>query len=194
MIDQIVADMGSEDLIDALYTEAKSEARNVEPDNSGPLREELRQVETQIDKAMSLALQLDNPAPVMRKVNELEARRQALAEEMARIEEEGAVLTAMRSVKRNEVAQLVRTLTVEIDEAERPRLKGVLQAAIEQITLDPANLHCRIHYRIATGRTLEMASPTGPERYAGCCTTSIRSAPAPGFELHTGRLSLPWAA
>ena len=112
---------------------------------------------------MSLALRLDKPAPAMRKVNELEGRRQTLTEEMARVEEEAVVRNAMRSATRGEVAQLVRTLAVEIDEAERPRLKGVLQAAVEQIMLDPSNLHCRIQYRIAAGRTLDMASPTGFE-------------------------------
>jgi hypothetical protein len=118
-------------------------------------RDGLRQVAAQIDKAMSLALQLDNPAPAMRKVHELKAHRRALMiEEMARLEEESAVRNVVRSVARDEVAQLVRTLAVEIDEAERPRLKEVLQAAVEQITLDPANVHCRIQYRIAAGRTL----------------------------------------
>ena len=163
VVDQIVTDMSSEDFIDALYTEAKREARNVESDSAGLLREELRHVEAQIDKAMSLALQLDNPAPAMRKVNELEGRRQVLREEMARVEEEATVRNAMRSVTRDEVAQLVRTLVVEIDEAERTRLKGVLQAAVEQIMLDPASLDCRIHYRIVADRTLDMASPRGFE-------------------------------
>ena len=161
VVDQIVTDMSSEDFIDALYTEAKREARNVESDSAGLLREELRHVEAQIDKAMSLALQLDNPAPAMRKVNELEGRRKVLREEMARVEEEATVRNAMRYVTRDEVAQLVRTLVVEIDEAERTRLKGVLQAAVEQIMLDPDSLDCRIHYRIVADRTLDMASPRG---------------------------------
>ena len=82
---------------------------------------------------------------------------------MARVEEEATVRNAMRSVTRDEVAQLVRTLVVEIDEAERTRLKGVLQAAVEQIMLDPASLDCRIHYRIVADRTLDMASPRGFE-------------------------------
>ncbi len=163
VVDQIVADMSSEDFIDALYAEAKREARAVEPDRARPLREELRLVERQIEKAMSLALQLNNPAPAMRKVNELEARRQTLNEEIAQIEQDGAVRDALGSMNREDVVQLVRTLAVEIGEAERPRLKGVLQAAVEQITLDPGNLHCRIHYRIAAGRTLDMASPRGFE-------------------------------
>ncbi len=82
---------------------------------------------------------------------------------MKRLEEEQAVRNSLQSVTRDEVAQLVRNLAVEIDDAERPRLKGVLQAAVEQVMLDPASLECRIHYRIAAGRTLDMASPTGFE-------------------------------
>lgn len=54
---------------------------------------------------------------------------------------------------------------MEISDAERPRLKGVLQAAVEEITLDPHSLDCRIHYRIAADRTLEMASPRGGDRW-----------------------------
>ncbi len=65
---------------------------------------------------------------------------------------------------REDVARLVRTLAVEIDDAERHRLKGVLQATVEQITLDPANLHCRVHYTTGSPRrTLDMASPRGFE-------------------------------
>jgi site-specific DNA recombinase len=163
VVDQIVADMGSDDFIDALYAEAKREARTIEFDTTEPLGRELQQLEAQIDKAMNLALQLDDSAPALRKVNELESRRQALLEEIARVEQEHAVRNVLHSVTRDEVAKLVRTLAVEIDEAERPRLKGVLQAAVEQIMLDPGNLHCRIHYRIAAGRTLDMASPRGFE-------------------------------
>ncbi len=163
VVDQIVSDMGSDDFIDALYAEAKREARAIKSDTAGPLSRELQQLEAQIKKAMGFALQLDNPAPALRKVNELESRRQVLLEEISRVEQEHAVRNVLHSVTRDEVAKLVRTLAVEIDEAERPRLKGVLQAAVEQITLDPGNLHCRIHYRIAAGRTLDMASPRGFE-------------------------------
>lgn len=60
---------------------------------------------------------------------------------------------------REDVARLIRTLAVEIDDAESHRLKGVLQAAVEQITLDPANLY----YRIATNRTLDMTFPRGKD-------------------------------
>lgn len=68
---------------------------------------------------------------------------------------------------REDVVRLVRALAVEIDDAERHRLKGVLQATVEQITLDPANLHCRIHYRIATDRTLDMAKASVSVRPLG---------------------------
>ncbi len=94
---------------------------------------------------------------------------------MERLQEEQAVRNSLDSVTRNDVAQLVHNLAVEIDDAERPRLKGVLQAAVDQVMLDPTSLDCRIHYRIAAGRTPDMASPTGLELYA--C-----------------QLILPWAA
>ncbi len=84
--------------IDALYTEAKRHARGNEVDPTDTIRSELQHVEAQIDKAMNLALQLNDPALALRKVNELEGRRRALAEEMERLQEEQAVRNSLHSI------------------------------------------------------------------------------------------------
>lgn len=115
-------------------------------------------------------------------------RRGTLPGEIDRLEAESAARNALHLVTREQLRELVRTVAVEIDETERSRLKGVLQAAVEQIMLDPGSLNCRIRYRIVAGRTLDMASPTGLLRTSMC--SALRAA-LRAFNLAPGKIVEP---
>ena len=115
----------------------------------------------QIAKAMDMALQLATPGPALRKVDELEARRGQLVDELARLEQEQALQAALSQITPDHVRGLVHGLADEITAAERPRLKGIISSAVDRVMLDPLTLDCRIHYRIPLERTLALASPRG---------------------------------
>lgn len=90
---------------------------------------------------MDLAAQLADPAPALRKIDELEAKPRALTAELERLEKD-----SMR-------------------DAHRESLKDILGTLAERIELHPETLKCRLHYRIGIENRNKMASPRGLAHY-----------------------------
>lgn len=124
IVAQIVSDFQSDAFVDALLRAAHTASNEELEDTTKNLRAEVVTLNGQISKAADLALQLEDSAPMMRKIQELEARRHALVEEIGRIEKERELQTALSSVTREQVAKLVQDLSADLAEAEQPRLKA----------------------------------------------------------------------
>lgn len=159
VVGQIQVDFGSEGFVEALVREARQAGGGRPTHPARNQHAEVVALNAQIAKTMDLAIALDSPAPALRKINELEARRTQLADEIARIEQEQALQAALSQITPAHVRALVHSLADELAAAEQPRLKGILHSAVDRILLDPQTLECRISYRIPLERTLDMASP-----------------------------------
>lgn len=179
VVAQLAADLGRPDTIDALLAAARQSA-GAAHDPGRELQRELVALNAQISRAMDLAVQLQDPAPALRKVDELEARRRALADEAQRMRAETEAAHALRAITRPQLQELIAGLLEELRETERPRLKGVIQAIVREIVLDPAEMTLQIHYRLAMPDTLEMASPRGRDGwgidYAGAVVAAAGAA------------------
>jgi DNA invertase Pin-like site-specific DNA recombinase len=128
---------------------------------------------TQIAKTVDLAAQMDDPAPVLRRVSDLENQRAQLVDELAALEARQDQQVQAVNVDEHQVRALLRRLFEEIkasaaDEELRASAKLALQEAIERITLCPESLSLRVHFAVNTGDIL--ASPRGgnlsPVRWA----------------------------
>ncbi|MGD9172159.1 MAG: recombinase family protein [Candidatus Thiodiazotropha sp.] len=162
VINKLIEDFKSEEMITALLEAAHT--WNGEPeDPAKEMRSEVIGLNEKISKAMDISMQLDDPGPALRKVNELEAQRKALTEEISRVEREYSAQVAMQSITREQVSKLIAGLTEELEEVDRPRLKGVIQSLVDHIILDPEKLEFVIQYRIPVDECLSMASPRGVE-------------------------------
>lgn len=157
VVGKMIDDMRSREFIAALLQEARKAQGKEDPTKT--LRAEIAALNRQVSKAMDLAMSLDDPAPALRKVNDLEAQRRTLADEMERLEREFAAQQALQAITEDQVAELINGLAEALETAEAGRLKDVLHALIERVTLDPRTLDCRIHYRIAVSDRLLVASP-----------------------------------
>lgn len=116
----------------------------------------------QIAKTVDLAAQMDDPAPVLRRVSDLEHQRAQLVDELAALEARQDQQVQAVNVDENEVRALLRRLFDEIkasaaDMERRAAAKLALQEAIERITLCPERLSLRVHFAVHTGDIL--ASP-----------------------------------
>ena len=165
VVTKIKEDFSSEEFVEALVREARqagaSGGRRTDPTKG--LHAEAVTINEQIAKAMDIALALDDPAPALRKVNELESRRARLVDEITRLDQERTLQAALSQVTPGHVRDLVHSLADELASAEQPRIKAILQSAVDRILLDPLTLECKIGYRIPLERTLNMASPRGFE-------------------------------
>lgn len=162
---QVVRDLGTSALIRDLTRAARSAAARMEADPAAGLRLNVVRLNEQVSKAMDLALALADPAPAVRKVNELEVKRAALAAEIARIEREQAGRSLLCAMTEERVAAILAGVAADLNNTPPERWKTVLHALIKRIDLDPESLDCQIRYRIAAQKavtdTPNVASPRG---------------------------------
>lgn len=159
---KLMEDIRSDAFVSALTAEAKR-VNTVEDDPAKDLRQQINTFTAQISKASDLALQLEDPAPMMRKINELEAKRKLLQEEVARTEKDHQARLTMSKVTDDMVRNVLKTLSNDFEELPKDKWKELIRGLVEKIELDPESLGCQIHYRVAITNRLSMASPRGVE-------------------------------
>ncbi|WP_428419250.1 recombinase family protein [Methylibium sp.] len=121
---------------------------------------------TQIGRTVDLAAQLDDPAPVLRRVRDLEHQRAELVDELARLRNRQQQAGQAASITDHQVRGLLARLFAEIsdranDNARRAEARQALHEVLERIEFDPDLPTVRLHYAVATGDNL--ASPRGFE-------------------------------
>ena len=152
ILGQMTEAMTSPEFLEDLAAAARKAASPV--DEIKRLKRSVADLNTQIEKTLALAIHLDDPAPVMRKVAKLDRDRNDVSTEIRDIELEAEERAALAEVKAEDVGKLIAAL-------DDP--KALLQALVERITLDPETLDCQIHYQVSVPNRVSMASPRGFE-------------------------------
>jgi len=96
----------------------------------------------------------------------LEREHAALVAEVARLEQDYQRFQSLAILDESSISHFLSSLADDIEQAgavDRERIKDVLQALVERISLNPDTLHCEIEYQIdiSTERD-KVASPRGP--------------------------------
>jgi site-specific DNA recombinase len=159
---RLIQDIHSPTFVRALTAEARR-ANAIQEDPSKELRQQIHGINAQINKAGDLALQLDDPAPMLKKINELEARRKLLQDEIERTEQDYQAQRMLSQVTEGMVRKVLKTIANNFEVLPRERWKGLIRGLVEKIELDPGSLGCQILYRIAVEDRPTMASPRGVE-------------------------------
>jgi hypothetical protein len=118
-------------------------------------------------RMMGLTASLQDPAPALRKIEELEVQRKVFAAEIASLEREQGVNAGLATITEPAVKQLLGGVVEEMHLMRREALKDMLASLAEKVVLDPATLECQIHYRIGIDGRNELASPRGFESNSG---------------------------
>lgn len=131
-------------------------------------------------------------APTIRKVDELECRRNEIAAEIERADGEQATRDALRDISARSIHTMLDGLADEVIDQENRGRKSIIQSVIERVVLDPTALSGRIHYRIRPEKWLSMASPRkfGSGRARQVYLGGFR-APVPPETRRSGALFLP---
>lgn len=157
VVKQVMEDMVSDDFVGQLMGEIQRQRVDAPEDPARGLRKEIVEINGQISKTMDLAAKLENSAPAIRKIDELERRRRDIATEINAIEKAHQAQEVLNSVGAEDIRRVLQGLAKNLEESDQEGLKERLYALISEITLDPASLECRVHYRI------KVASPRGCE-------------------------------
>ncbi len=164
---QVLSDLRAPDLVRDLTQAARRAADAMQGDPAAEARAEVIAITARISRAMDMALQLTDPAPALRKINDLEVRRTELQAEIAQLERDYVQQAMLRTLTEERVADVLEALANDLDETPKERWKNLLHTLIGRITLDPETLQCQVYYRLTSAHanddTSNMASPRGFE-------------------------------
>lgn len=160
VVRHVIADLTSPVFIRALLKEARKIQSALPVDPTGPLRERVAEISRQVTRAMTLAVQLENPGPALRMVDDLEKERTALAAEIQRQEQEQAQQQTLALMDETMIRQFLEGLADTLKQTDRDAMKDALAALIETIILDPDTQHAEIIYKIDVSDRNSLASPS----------------------------------
>lgn len=119
----------------------------------------------QVGKTVDLAAQMDDAAPALRRVKDLEQQRAGLMDEIhaqrARVAQSETAAMATPGEIRVALRRLLGDIAAAAADSER-RAAGrqMLAEVLERIELDPVTLSCRMHYAVQTGDMVASPRPS----------------------------------
>jgi site-specific DNA recombinase len=158
VIERVMLDLQAPHFVLALTRAAQSLAADVSDDSTDITRAEVTALATKISRMVDLAAEMTDPAPVMRKISELEERRALLATSLQAQENAYQQRVLLNQITESHVRALLASIASDMTDTDRPTLKAALANMIERIDLDPETLACHIHYRIGADTLLRAGS------------------------------------
>jgi site-specific DNA recombinase len=164
---RVMEDLKAPHFVQALTRAAQTLAADVSDDTSESTRSEVAALASKISRLVDMASEMVEPAPIMRKISELEQQRAQLAECLQEQEAAYQQRVMLNQITEHHVRSLLGDIANNMADADRPTLKSTLATMIERIDLDPSTLACQIHYRVgadsllSAGNRVKDASPWG---------------------------------
>lgn len=151
----------------ALQQIAEGDGQPLDGRQVAALERRVATVTTQIGRTVDLAASLAEPAPVLRRVADLEHQRAQLLEQIEELHRRKQRASSAGTIDADQVRTLLRRLMREIatradDLDHRAEARQALGEVLERVELDSAATTVRLHYAVATGDNL--ASPSSPDR------------------------------
>lgn len=109
------------------------------------LEKRLAGLSHQIARTIDLAAKMDDPAPILRRVADLEDERETVTGKLAELRRRQDQAQAVATISVADVRAALRTLRQGLEGEE---IRPVLAEMIERIVLEPETLTCRIEYRL----------------------------------------------
>lgn len=164
VVGRLIADLTSESFVAAAYAGTMKQYTKGHGKELAELREQEVEIQKRVSRFMDMAAGLESSGPVLRKINEEEKKREAIADEIRELEAADRRAAALSNIKPEHIGELLRSMAEEIQHYDAERLKDFLLATLTDVQLDPASMHLDIGYRIpipaaGSGRGNKVASP-----------------------------------
>lgn len=174
-IDQVVVDAVTEDLAGGRLVQALLEHMRrrllAAPDANRVVttRRCVEGFDRKIRRLADLAAAAETPAPLLRRMSELEKEREVAACELEALERETTVQRSLRSISEDQVRDALRAIAVDLGTGKDVTgLRDQLLRLLERVELDPdAPDELVIKYRLPTITGVSLATPQRPEQYPG---------------------------
>ena len=169
VLERLAQDLSSDEAVARLLASMRELASGDGPVDGrriAGLERKVAALTQQIGRTVDLAARLDDPAPVLRRVRDLEHARAHLIDELAELRARGDQLRQAEQIGPEQVRALLCRLLAQIREAAsesetRAAARVSLHEVLERIELDVAASSVRLHYAVLTGD--KVASPRGFE-------------------------------
>ena len=166
VLDQVLTDITSPAFAPALVHATRAAlASDSAPATRRQLAAEIEAIGRKISRMLDMAADLADPAPALRKIDDLECDRAGKQRELQQLEAEAERAGWVEKVSVADVARLLAEISAEAKEAGRSDvLRPVVASVVERIEVDPRTMSGAVHYRVAAPETgVKLASPRGFE-------------------------------
>jgi hypothetical protein len=110
-----------------------------------------------------MAAELKTPAPVLRKVDAIERKREAIEQRIVAWEKDDEAAQVLANITDAQVRKMLGRLADEMQLYDRADLRDFLGSILARVELDPDAATLQIHYRIPLRNVVNVASPAGFE-------------------------------
>lgn len=156
VIDHVLTQLQTKEFAQALVDLTNNDQRDRNAEAKA-IHKRIAELARLIDRAATLALELDDPAPYQRKIETMERERRELVEQHAALQEEIQIQAASRTLSLDQMLEILGEFAQTIEQADPLALKHALRSLVERIELDPTTLDCVVHF--AVKNPLNMAHP-----------------------------------
>lgn len=185
VIDQVLSDIATPDFAPAMLKATRAAlASDTDPAALRAVEAEVARLAEQISRTLDLAAQLADPAPALRKIEDLERQRAERVLHLQHLQAEAERASWISKVSVADVQRVLANLAEDAKDAGRGELlRPVILSVVERVEIDPETLSGGISYRVAAHgsrvRAESDTQKTTPDHKSGVNVASPR-----GFELN----------
>ncbi len=173
VLGKIGRDLKSPAFVKTLLEQARKQAVKLDTGKElAQQRTAIKTINVRIAKFADMAADMEQPRAMLDKIEGLERERGVLEKAMADADRLHRGAQAMGTITESDVHRLLDNLAETMQDSERETLKDFVAGLVEAIYLNPADLTCRIHYRIPAKRGDKVASPRGFDSIPPFCAIS----------------------
>ena len=148
IVGQVVKDLQLRTFAADMIEHARRAYPQPDDEPANALRGQEAELVAQMERYLVLASSLQDPAPALEKVDELQMARRALQQEIRDCEAEFTAARALARLTDGQIERVLRQTGRQVRDYHGERLKDLLQQLISKVEIDPTSGACRIEYAI----------------------------------------------
>jgi site-specific DNA recombinase len=163
VIETVAQDLQSPAFVAAAVKSTREKFAVTHAEDIAAARAEIAKLDARSSKLLEMASELKTPAPVLRKVDEIERQRGEVEQRIVAWDKEDEAAHALAKVTDSQVRTMLSHMADEMRLYERGALKDFLTSILDRVELDPELATLQLCYRIPLRGGNSVASPRGFE-------------------------------
>ena len=163
MFDAVARDLQSTEFVAAAVRATREKFALAHDGDIADARKEIIALELRAGRFLDMAAELESPAPLLRKVDDLERQRTVIEQRIVAWEKDDEAAQTLAKITDAQVKKMLGRMAEEIRIYERADLRDFLGSILDRVELDPTAATLQLCYRIPLRSGFKVASPGGFE-------------------------------